>query len=258
MDNRPVGFFDSGLGGASVLKEALRILPRENYIYYGDDANAPYGDRSFDDITGLTLASVDKLISYGVKAIVIACNTATATCIDTIRKHSSLPVISVEPAIKPACAMPGHGRILMLATAATTRLPRYQRLLSGMPDPARVVSVPCPGVVERIERGVTAAGAFDDLFDKYLASLKGATVDGIVLGCTHYIFIREAIAAYANTHFLGECSLFDGNEATVRQLGRILASLNMENLEGSACVEYHTSGQRAALEPIFYGLLRGR
>lgn len=255
MDNRPVGFFDSGLGGASVLREALRTASHENYIYYGDDANAPYGDRSADDIAALTLCSVDRLMSFGVKAIVIACNTATATCIDTVRQHVPVPVVSVEPAIKPACEMPGSGRVLMLATSATIRLPRYHELLSRMPDPARVVSVACPGLVERIERGVTAPGAFDDILGDRLSSLHGIRIDAIVLGCTHYVFIRDAILSYARSHFDGECRLFDGNAATVRQLDRVLAQADIKNPAGTAHVEYHTSGDRAALLPVFNALL---
>lgn len=222
MDKRPIGFFDSGIGGASVLTEALSKLPDENYIYYGDDANAPYGDRTAGEITRLTLEGLERLAGMGVKAIVLACNTATATCIDAVRARFALPVVSVEPAIKPACATSGNGRVLMLATVATTRLERYQGLVARMPEPGRVVNIACPGLVERIEKGLLSPGDFDDLFDAYLSFLNGEQVDAIVLGCTHYIFIKEAISAYMKAHFTGECRLFDGNAATVRQLCRVL------------------------------------
>lgn len=255
MDFRPIGFFDSGLGGASVLKEALSLLPDENYIYYGDDGNAPYGDRSAADIERLTLACMDRLAGLGVKAIVVACNTATATCIGEVRQHLSIPVVSVEPAVKPACELIGTGKVLMLATAATTRLKRYRSLVRRMPEPERVISVACPGLVERIERGLLKTGDFDDLLDAYLSFMHGEKVDAIVLGCTHYIFIKEAISVYAKAHFSGECRLFDGNAATVRQLGRVLEAGGLVSGRGSAAVEYHTSGDKARLEPLFNALI---
>ena len=194
MDTRPIGFFDSGLGGVSVLRSARRLLPRENYVYFGDNRNAPYGDRTEEDITRLTMACAHRLVREGAKAIVVACNTATATCISAIREELDVPVVSVEPAIKPACAAPGGGKVLMLATLATTRLERYLRLQARMPDPARVLNVPCPGLVDRIEQGVFGDDAFDDLLDRYLSPYWGMEVDGVVLGCTHYPFIRGAIA----------------------------------------------------------------
>lgn len=255
MDKRPVGVFDSGLGGASVLREALRLLPQENYIYYGDNRNAPYGDKTEDEITELTFRCADELVSRGVKAILIACNTATATCIRQIREKLDVPVVSVEPAIKPACAQPGEGKVLMLATLATTKLQRYLDLQARMPEPGRVINVPCPGLVDRIERNIFAHDAFDDLFDLFLSPYHGMEIDGIVLGCTHYVFIRGAIARYAATHFKGACRFYDGNAATVRQLGRVLAEKGLSSDSGSAQVEFITSGDEAVYRPIFESLL---
>lgn len=252
---RPVGFFDSGLGGAGVLREALRLLPRENYLYYGDNANAPYGDRSYSEIASLTEKSVAAMASFGIKAAVIACNTATATCIDALRSAFPFPIVSIEPAIKPACETQGHGRVLMLSTAATANLPRYKHLLSTMKNPARVISVPCPGLVERIESGCFAADGFDDILEKHLSFLEGETIDAMVMGCTHYVFIKNAFARYASLHFKGKAELFDGNAATVRQLGRVLKENNLENPCGSAHVEYRTSGDAARLEPLFRTLI---
>ena len=260
MDIRPIGFFDSGLGGASVLREALQVLPDEAYIYYGDDANAPYGDRSDEEIARLTLASMQKLMRFDVKAIVLACNTATATCIDAVRAALPVPVVSVEPAVKPACQEPGAGSILMLATAATTRLGRYQALCARMPNPARIISVACPGLVERIEQGQLHPGAFDDLFDKYLSFLHAKQIDGIVLGCTHYVFIKKSIETYAKAHFAGACRLYDGNAATVRQLARVLEAsglLSDATHANNARIEYHTSGDTARLEPLFRSFISG-
>lgn len=251
MANRPVGFFDSGLGGASVLREALKLLPNENYIYYGDNANAPYGDRTEEEITALTFRCAHRLVEMGVKAIVLACNTATATCINQIRNEFSIPVISIEPAIKPACSLPGTGKVLMMATMATTRLERYLRLRERMPDPDRVINIPCPGIVERIEVGRLGAEDYDDLFTEYLAPYKGMEADAIVLGCTHYIFIKDAFRRNAAIHLKGDCRLIDGNEGTVRQLGRVLDAHNLTNTAGSGKVTFCTSGDTEHFKPIF-------
>ncbi len=258
MSLKPIGVFDSGLGGASVLRVALKLLPQENYIYYGDNGNAPYGDRAEQEIAEYTFASARKLVEFGVKAIVIACNTATATCIEQIRNELDVPVISVEPAIRPACMAPGSGKILMMATRATTRLERYHTLQSHMPDPARVINIPCSGeMVQRIERGCFGTDGFDDLFDEYLAPYAGLNVDGIVLGCTHYIFIKDAFLRNAERllRIGGGFRLYDGNEGTVRQLKRVLKEKQLLNFAGTAQVEFYTSGDKAKLESIFHQLI---
>ncbi len=255
MSNRPIGVFDSGLGGASVLREALRLLPKETFIYYGDNANAPYGEKSEAEITALTFDCAHLLQKQNVKIILIACNTATATCVSRIRAELDIPVISIEPAIKPACETPGNGKILMAATLATTRLERYRALQSRMKDPSRVINVPCPGLVDRIEKGVFRADAFDDLFDRYFSAYQGMLIDGIVLGCTHYVFIKEAFARYAAGHFRGEVRLFDGNLATARQLQRVLEEKRLLKTEGEGAVIFETSGDLQFFEPIFSELL---
>ena len=253
--NRPIGIFDSGLGGISVLRDALRLLPTENFIYFGDNSHAPYGGLREADIADYALQSADFLAKRGVKAIIIACNTATATCISQIRDRCAIPVISLEPAIKPACALPGHGKILMLATLATTRLMRYLELQNRMPDPERIINVPCPGLVDRIEHGIFDIGQFDDLFDEYFENLEGISVAGVVLGCTHYIFIRKAIEEYMRRHFSGDIHFFDGNEATVMQLKRVLKQNHLLNINGSGEIEFHTSGDITKIEPLFEMLL---
>lgn len=255
MPKRPIGVFDSGLGGASVLREALRLLPEETFLYYGDNRNAPYGDKSEDEITALTFRSARILRDQDVKVILIACNTATASCINRIRAELDVPVISIEPAIKPACETPGAGKILMAATLATTRLARYRALQARMPDPSRIVNVPCPGLVERIEAGHTADDAFDDLFAQYFAAFHGEQIDAIVLGCTHYVFIKEAFARYAAAHFHGEARIFDGNHATARQLKHVLEEKGLLRTEGAGRLIFQTSGDEAVFAPLFYRLL---
>ncbi len=251
----PVGVFDSGLGGVSVLREALKILPRENFIYYGDNQNAPYGDKTPDQIRALTLKGAEFLLQKGAKALLVACNTATAAAMETLRPACPVPVVSVEPAIKPACEAGGTGLILMLATRATTRLMRYQALKARMPAPERVVDVACSGVVERIESGRWGEADFDDLLFSALAPYEGKKVDAIVLGCTHFPLIRPAIARYARAHFTGEMRFYDSGAPTSRQLARVLMANGLENDAGGASVEFFTSGDREKIFPLFKSLI---
>lgn len=257
-DSRPVGVFDSGFGGASTLRSILRELPDERFIYYGDNAHAPYGDRPESEILMLSEAAAEYLLSMGVKALVVACNTATSASIKALRQKLEVPVISVEPAIKPACESQSPGKVLMLATVATTRLARYRALQQRMPDPSRVINVGCSGLVERIERGETRDDAFDDILSRCLEPFEGLTVSGIVLGCTHFPFIAGAIARYAERHFSGERRLYDGNDGTARQLGRVLRREGLCAAPGSAPsdrVVFRTSADIAEAEPIFRMLL---
>ena len=252
---KPVGVFDSGFGGVSFLKKAVELMPEENYIYYGDNANAPYGDRPEHEINSLPLKCANYLMSRGIKALVVACNTATGTAIRSIRERVSVPVLSMEPAIKPACSKEGDGKILMLATVATTQLSRYKALKMRMPNPERVIDVPCPGLVNRIEKGMVGINDFDDLLSLYLAPYKGQTIDSIVLGCTHYVFIKEAIDNYARNHFSGRAEIIDGSEGTVRQLERVLDENGVRQRTDRGTIEFCTSGEMVKLKPIFKKLM---
>ena len=257
-DSRPVGVFDSGFGGASTLRSILTVLPDERFIYYGDNAHAPYGDRQESEILLLSEAAAEFLLGKGVKALVVACNTATSASIKALREKLDVPVISVEPAIKPACEAEGSGRVLMLATVATTKLARYRALQQRMPDPDRVINVGCSGLVELIERGVTDEAAFMRVLNRHLAPYEGLEVDGIVLGCTHFPFIADVIARYAGEHFSGKCRLYDGNMGTARQLARVLAREGLTAPEGEAPAErvtFYTSADPVSAEPIFRRLL---
>ncbi|MBO4563553.1 MAG: glutamate racemase [Clostridia bacterium] len=257
-DQRPIGVFDSGFGGASTLRNMLRLLPDESFIYFGDNANAPYGDKTEEEILLLAENAADFLMHKGVKALVVACNTATSAAINALRRKLDVPVVSVEPAIKPACEAPGEGRVLMLATVATTKLARYRALQARMPDPERVVNVGCSGLVERIEAGLVGEADFDDILREKLSPYEGEKVDGIVLGCTHFPFIAPAIKLYAEAHFTGECRLYDGNAGTARQLKRVLSRERIAAEPGTKPeprVSFFTSGDADICEPIFRRLL---
>lgn len=255
MPDRPIGFFDSGLGGASVLKQALRLLPREDYVYYGDNGHAPYGERSREEIERLTFAGVEYLVQQRCKALVIACNTATAAAIEQLRQRFSLPILSVEPAIKPACEAPGSGKVLMMATFSTTHAHRYLELKARMPDPQRVIDVACPGIVPHIEAGELELAVYEPILDELLSPYWGMQIDSIVLGCTHFPFIREVIAAYAKAHFQGECILRDGSMGTCRHLKQVLERDGLINDHGSGKVMLHTTGDPQRVERVFRALL---
>ncbi|MGI6193130.1 MAG: glutamate racemase [Christensenellales bacterium] len=254
MDNRPIGIFDSGMGGLSVLKTAMTLLPNEDYIYFGDDGNAPYGTKPEERIVELALNCAKFLSEQGVKAIVVACNTATSAAIKHIRSRYNLPVISMEPAIKPAVENSAGGRILMMATHATCALTRYQELLKRVDTRHQVENVPCSGLVDLIEAGKTGKEV-DELLSELLGRYNGQLIDGIVLGCTHYPFVRENIERYAKEHFLGEPRLFDGNAGTVRQLKRVLSENGMLSGKSEGSVKLYTSGDAASVIPAFERML---
>lgn len=216
LDQRPVGLLDSGLGGISVLGEALRQLPNEDYVYYGDTANAPYGDKTPEEVLGLVHQAVERLIELRCKAIVIACNTATSVSAGKLRQELKLPIIGMEPALKPASLLPGEGKILVMATRVTLALPKFQALMAQYGRDA--VPVPCPGLMECVERGELEGPQVTALLRQLLGPWLSQPVKAVVLGCTHYPFLRKAIAAL----FPEGTPLIDGNAGSVRQLRRRL------------------------------------
>lgn len=246
--NRPIGFFDSGVGGISVLKTAFLLLPSENYIYYGDSANAPYGEKSEEEIKELSLAAGRFLFDKGVKAIVIACNTATSAAVNQMREEFNIPVISMEPAVRPALAEIKEGKILVLATAATVSQKRYLKLIERLNAEDKVVSIGCSGLVEMIEGGKTSQGELDAYFDNILVDIKNLMIDAAVIGCTHYSFIHKEIKNYIDRTLNTDCLIFDGKDGTSHQLRRVLEDNNMlrsDSEEGK--VEFFTSGQEVQL-----------
>lgn len=218
MINKSIGFFDSGVGGLSVLKEACALMPEENYIYYGDSANAPYGEKSREEIFELTMRGIGYLMSNDIKALVIACNTATSAVIDELRKEVDIPVIGMEPAIKPALAAV-EGKVLMMATPATIRLERYNNLLERFNARERVVNLACNKLAGMIEHNVLShSNELEDYLAGLLAPYKNTGIQGIVLGCTHYVFIKEDI----KEAFGEDVLIFDGNHGTVNRLKSVL------------------------------------
>lgn len=191
---RPIGIFDSGLGGISVFRAVHRLLPTEDYIYYGDSANAPYGTKSVEQIQHLALAVVEKLRAMRCKAIVIACNTATQAALVRVQTaHPDLPVIGTTPAVAKAVRLAPGGVIWVMATSATLASSRFGVILSAYDDKASLVRVPCPGLMEFVERGELRSEALRRYLANRFADLPAPDV--IVLGCTHYPFLAPMIRA---------------------------------------------------------------
>ncbi len=214
----PIGVFDSGVGGLSVLRHIRALLPHEDLLYIADSGNAPYGDKPPDWIRERSIALAGWLAGRGAKAIVIACNTATAAAAGALRERLALPVIGMEPAVKPAAAATKTGVVGVLATVGTLKSAQFAALLDRFAGGIEVVTQPCPGLVECVERGELDDPATQALVSRYVAPLLARGADTIVLGCTHYPFLRPLIAAAAGP----QVALIETGGAVARQLERRL------------------------------------
>lgn len=214
-----IAVFDSGLGGISVLRHLLRLMPGERYLYFGDSANAPYGSRPTSEVRDLTLAAAEQLMEEKpLKALVLACNTATAAAVKDLRqKYPDLIVIGIEPALKVAADHYPGGRIGVMATEVTLREEKFDTLLHRFHENCSVTKIPMPGLVQLVEAGKTDSPEMDDLLRNLLAPHIGK-LDAVVLGCTHY-----PLAARAISRVLGEnVVLLDGGDGTARETKRRL------------------------------------
>ena len=220
----PIGVFDSGVGGVSILKELVKLMPNENYIYLGDSANAPYGTKTLEQVIELVCKDAEYLYQKGIKALVVACNTATSAGIQILReKYTDIPVIGIEPALKPAVLSAEHPTVLVMATPMTLREEKFRRLMQRFETDAEIVPLPCPGLMEFVERGELESEALKEYLQNLFAPFE--KVDAVVLGCTHYPFVRGMIQKV-----LGDGAvLFDGGEGTARETRRQLADRELLN-----------------------------
>lgn len=221
----PIGVFDSGLGGISVVREMRLLMPSERIIYFGDSANAPYGTKTPQQVRELSFRIVKRFAQEQVKAIVIACNTATSAAVNDLRKMYDFPIVSMEPALKPACDR-GNGkgqRIIVAATELTLRERKFSDLMRRFEDDNTIYRQPCPKLVEVVERGLIddydlVMATLHEYFDRY----DLASVDSVVLGCTHFVFYRD----YFKELLPQRTAIIDGNEGTARHLRNLLGTRN--------------------------------
>ena len=239
----PIGVFDSGLGGISVLKELMHLMPEEHYLYFGDSANAPYGSRTTEEVRVLTLNAAAMLYERGIKALVVACNTATAAAITQIREeYPNLIVVGIEPALKMATDRFPRGHVGIMATQVTLREEKLEHLVCRFPD-ATVEKIPAPGLVELVEQGKAESGETETLLRKILLPYAGQ-LDAIVLGCTHYPFVRKAVQKILGA----DVQVLDGGAGTARQTCRLLEERNLRRTGTGSLKMENSSGKQELLD----------
>jgi glutamate racemase len=250
----PIGVFDSGLGGLSVLRHARARLPDEDFLYVADSGHAPYGERSADWIRGRCLELGGFLTGHGAKALLIACNTATAAAADTLRERwPHLPVIGMEPAVKPAAAATRSGTVGVLATTGTLASARFAALLDTFGRDVRVVTRSGSGLVEAVERGELDTPATRALVESHVAPLIAEGADVIVLGCTHYPFLRPLIEQVAGA----AVSVIDTGDSVARQLVRKLDAAGLRRSQHAGNERFWSSAPPAAAHDVVRRLWRG-
>lgn len=255
----PVGIFDSGLGGLSVLRDVRAQLPHEHLIYVADTGFAPYGDKTEDAVAERSVAVTRFLVEQGIKALVVACNTATVSAVKLLRERfPTLPIVGVEPGLKPAAAASRNGKVGVLATSRTLAGDKFLQLRDQITrdSGATFLLQPCPGLVDQIELGDAAATT--RLVRQYVTPLLDAGVDTLVLGCTHYPLVRATIEAVIAQAGARAIALIDTGEAVARQLVRLLDAHKLLRVDADAAparLEAYTSASAAALSAGFNSLV---
>ena len=229
MDNRidlPIAVIDSGVGGISVLRELIKIMPEERFLYFGDSKNAPYGTKSRETVLEITRNNLETLKKRGIKALVVACNTATSAAVRILREENpDLIIVGIEPAVKPASKLCENPRVIVIATPLTLKEVKFKNLVAKFSDGCSFLPLPCPGLADLIETGdvdgVDIRSYLFDLFSPYL----NEKIDGIVLGCTHYPHVKHLISEI----WQNKVAILDGGEGTAEFVG-----MDAGNLQFSA------------------------
>lgn len=221
----PIAVFDSGVGGISVLKELEKIMPGEDYIYYGDSANAPYGTKTLEEVRQLTCEHARRLLfDEGAKGLVVACNTATSAAVKILRsRYPDIPIVGIEPAVKPAVLCKENPRVLVMATPMTIREEKFHRLMDKYKDKGTIIPLPCPGLMNFVERGDLDGDDLRKYLEELLFEYNHNKVDAVVLGCTHYPFVKKMISQTLGDEVL----VFDGGAGTAREMKRRLNEKNL-------------------------------
>ena len=244
MNEAPIGVFDSGVGGLSVLHEIRQLLPAESLLYVADSGFVPYGEKPPEVIEARSRAIAGFLLACGAKALVVACNTATAAAVADLRGRYSLPIIGMEPAVKPATLATRSGVVGVLATTGTLRSAKFAALLDRFAGSVQVLTQPCPGLVECVERGELSGPHVTALLTQYTQPLLAAGCDTLILGCTHYPFLRPLLQQLLPA----EIQLVDTGAAVARQLQTQLSNFDLLAKGPAAATQVWTSGDCQALQ----------
>ncbi|WP_347373905.1 glutamate racemase [Aequorivita sp. Q41] len=243
--NSPIGVFDSGVGGSSIWKEVNKLLPCEHIIYLADSKNAPYGNKSSEEITTLSIKNIEKLLHMGCKIIVIACNTATTNAIATVRENYSIPIIGIEPAIKPAALQTTSKNIGILATKGTLSSALFSKTTQEFTKDIRVIEIIGEGLVTLIEAGNLDGPEMISLLKKHTKPMIDANVDYVVLGCSHYPYIIPQLKKILPENV----KIIDSGEAVARQTKTVLQSLNLLREEKTKpSLQFFTNAETATLK----------
>lgn len=236
-----IGVFDSGVGGLSVLRHIRDTLPNERLIYVADSGHVPYGDKSPEYIEQRSLVLTRFLVSRGADAVVVACNTATAAAAAALRNRFDIPIVAMEPAVKPAVAATQSGVVGVLATIGTLESARFAALLERYAGNVEIVTQGCPGLVEQVEQGDLSGPGTRELVERYTAPLLARGADTLILGCTHYPFLAPLIREVVGD----DIALVDTGAAVARHLGQRIRQELPAHVPGGTTAEFWTSGDPA-------------
>lgn len=252
MSEAPIGVFDSGVGGLSVLREIRARLPAESLLYVADSGHVPYGEKSPEFICERSHKIAAFLLEQGAKALVLACNTATAAAVADLRtRYPELPIVAMEPAVKPAAMATRSGVVGVLATTGTLKSARFAALLDRFASDVRVVTQPCPGLVEQIEAGELDSSRTRQMLQGWVQPLLAEGCDTLILGCTHYPFIKPLLGELVP----GAVQLVDTGAAVARQLQAILEQRGLRANGPAQTVRYWCSGDVQSMQRVLPKLL---
>jgi glutamate racemase len=247
-NNLPIGFFDSGVGGTSIWKEVIALLPKEHTIYLSDSKNAPYGEKSKEEIIALCEKNIKFLLRKNCKLIVVACNTATTNAIDFLRSNYQVPFIGIEPAIKPAALSTQTKKIAILATKGTLNSTLFEKTSSSIRKDIQIKETIGKGLVELIESGRLNSKEMTSLLSTYLKPMVANSIDSLVLGCTHYPYLIPQIRKIVGP----QLQIIDSGEAVAKQTKAILNQHNLANSTENKTPQHliYTNKETAVLEEL--------
>ena len=254
MNSRPIGVFDSGVGGLSILIELEKLLPKENFVFFADQINVPYGEKTKSELNKFMTGVMNYLINkHDIKMFVIACNTATCYTIKELRKKYKLPIVGTEPAIKPASLATKTGTIAVISTPATSKSKTVARLIREYGNGIAILNIGCKNLENTVEKGSLDNPEVNKLLKKYLKEVKNSKTDQLVLGCTHYPFLRPAIVKILGRRI----KLVDSGKAIAKRTQHLLRENKISN-QGRGKTLYFTTGESKKFEGVASKLLKQR